>query len=300
MYTPKKVVVWGHPLQSHTSSYVHGSFVKAFKFMGYETRWLKNGDATDGLDSADTLFLTEGQVDDLMPKRADCRYVLHNCDLSKYVAIPSSHILQIQVPRQWCIEHNEKQYSSRKIDAGVFFGHGTLFQPWGTDLLPYEIDLDACRLPRKKVSHWVGTIGGQLYGNENEIAPFQKACGENGVDFVYHGPTSTSCEEGRRLIQESYIAPAIHGKWQCDNGYVACRLYKNISYGHLGVTNSAAYKDILGDGIVFNHDTFRMFHDAVPYLQDYDRIMEQMKIVRDKYTYVQAVQRILWALGEMA
>lgn len=300
MYVPKRVIIWGHPLYSHTSSYVHGSFNKAFKFMGYETHWLKNGDDFSWVNFPDTLFLTEGQVDGQMPRSKDCRYVLHNCDLSKYGDIPKKNILSIQVPRDWCPEHNSEQYDSEKLDEGIFFGHGILFQPWGTDLLPHEIDFDSCYLPRKNVSHWVGTIGGQLYGNENEIAPFQKACGDNGIEFLYHGPTSTSYEEGRRLVQESFIAPAIHGTWQCKNGYTACRLYKNISYGHLGVTNSTAAKAIFGDDLILNEDTFQLFHDAIPYLKDFRRIIQQMKIVREKYTYVSSVNRILWALGELS
>lgn len=299
MYVPKKIVVWGHPLYSHTSSYVHGSFAKAFKFLGYETYWLTNDSDLSGIDFNGALFLTEGQVDEKMPKRKDCRYVLHNCDLNKYQDVPSSSILRLQVSRESCPEHNAEQYTSQKLYDGVFFGKGILFQPWGTDLLPHEINLDDCRIPRERVSHWVGTIGGQLYGNENEIAPYKKACNENGIRFEYHGPTSTSYEENKLLIQKSYMAPAIHGEWQVRNGYVACRLYKNISYGHLGVTNCPAAINILGDTLVCNTDTFQMFHDAESHLSDYVRIMEQMKLVRDKYTYVNSIKNILWALDQL-
>jgi len=34
-----KVIIWGHPLYSHTHSYVHDAYYKAFKHLGYETYW---------------------------------------------------------------------------------------------------------------------------------------------------------------------------------------------------------------------------------------------------------------------
>ena len=39
-----KVVIWGHPLYSHTHSYVHEAYNKAFKHLGYDTYWFHDGD----------------------------------------------------------------------------------------------------------------------------------------------------------------------------------------------------------------------------------------------------------------
>ena len=58
-----KICIWGHPLHSHTHSYIHAAFFKAFKALGHETYWLKNGDDASVVNCPDVLFLTETQVD---------------------------------------------------------------------------------------------------------------------------------------------------------------------------------------------------------------------------------------------
>ena len=42
----------------------------------------------------------------------------------------------------------------------------------------------------------------------------------------------------KKIIANSEIAPAIVGSWQKEHEYVPCRIFKNISYGKLGMTNS--------------------------------------------------------------
>jgi hypothetical protein len=59
----KKVVLWGHKLHTHTHSYIHFAFHKAFKHLGYDTYWFDNNDDVSGFDFFGSLFITEGQVD---------------------------------------------------------------------------------------------------------------------------------------------------------------------------------------------------------------------------------------------
>ncbi len=76
----KQVVIWGHKLHSHTHSYVHEAFYKAFKHLGYTTHWLDNSDDISKIDFQHTLFITEHQVDARMPLRNDCFYVNLNSE----------------------------------------------------------------------------------------------------------------------------------------------------------------------------------------------------------------------------
>jgi len=84
----KQVVLWGHKLHSHSHSYIHGAFYKAFTFLRYKTLWLNNLDNISNINFEETLFITEGQVDQNIPIRSDCYYVIHNCDGKKYETIP--------------------------------------------------------------------------------------------------------------------------------------------------------------------------------------------------------------------
>jgi hypothetical protein len=289
-----KVVAWGHPLHSNTFSYIHSSFLKAFKFLGYETMWLTNEDDVSNIDFSNTLFFTEGQVDQKIPIRNDCYYVLHNCDFVKY---PRSR-LRLQTYFQNDPLTIEGQYAGERLDNGVYYNReqNMLYQPWATDLLPHEIDLAYAGQPRGTTCHWVGTIGGELYGNINEISPFRKACEENGIAFVHHAPTHTPLDDSVRLIRESYLSPSIHGTYQSKYGYVACRIFKNISYGQLGATNSRAAQGIFEGQLVYNQDTYQLFFDMQKKANDLKRIVSLMTFVRDKHTFLNRIDRILSVL----
>lgn len=45
----KKVIIWGHLLDTNTFSYVNAGFYKAFSYLGYETLWLNNNSTGDYL-----------------------------------------------------------------------------------------------------------------------------------------------------------------------------------------------------------------------------------------------------------
>lgn len=139
----KTAVVWGHKLHSHTHSYVHEGFARAFKFLGYDVHWVDDEDDVSGVDFSGALFVTEGQVDTRIPIRRDCKYVLHNCDGRRYESV-RSNCLTIQV---YCA----KQMQSRSFDRvgpASYYADGVLYQPWATDLLPHEIRLEWADLPR--------------------------------------------------------------------------------------------------------------------------------------------------------
>ncbi len=43
----KKIIIWGHKYHSHTHSYIHGGYYRAFKYLGYDVLWLDNSDNID-------------------------------------------------------------------------------------------------------------------------------------------------------------------------------------------------------------------------------------------------------------
>ncbi len=76
-------------------------------------------------------------------------------------------------------------------------------------------------------------------------------------------------------------------------GYIACRLLKSISYGHLGITNSRHAYELLEKKVVYNSDERQLFYDAAAQLRNYDLIKEQMRIVREKHTFLNRIQDLL-------
>jgi hypothetical protein len=288
----KTTVIWGHKLHSHTHSYIHEGFARAFAFLGYDVHWVDDDDDVSGIDFSGALFLTEGQVDGRIPIRRDCKYVLHNCDGERYASV-RDRCLTIQV----CCVNQLRGRTLDRVGPASYYADGVLYQPWATDLLPSEIRFDWADLPREAASYWVGTIGGGRFGNVNELAGFQRACAERGVTFVQRGGVSRDTHI--ELIQRSCLAPAITGTWQVGEGYVPCRIFKNISYGQLGLTNSASVNEVFEGRLVTNPDTYQLFADGEDALRApaaRARVRELMQTVRDSHTYVQRIGTILQVL----
>ena len=74
------IIIWGHKLHSHTHSYIHNAFFIAFKKLGYDTHWFDDNDDVSNFDFSNSLFITEHQVDNKIPKRDDCLYFIHFVD----------------------------------------------------------------------------------------------------------------------------------------------------------------------------------------------------------------------------
>ena len=66
----------------------------------------------------------------------------------------------------------------------------------------------------------------------------------NGGTFNLESDKNKTIEENMKLIQESIIAPSVQTEWQVNNLYIPCRIFKNISYGKMGLTNNPAVNEL--------------------------------------------------------
>ena len=287
----KKFVVWGCKLHEHTNSYVYAGYYKAAKAMGMDAYWLQSDSNTSGIDFSDTLFITEGQHDGNIPIRDDCVYVLHNCMNPKWNGVKNRLTLQTytyDADRKW-------KAAPMNGFPGSYVSQGgdAIYQPWATDLLPWEINMDWVNIRRTMDIHWVGTLSGGRFGNENEVFAFRDAAIQAGCSWYAHPPGSTSFEQNRALIQCSHVAPTITGTWQTENGYIPCRLFKNSSYGHLMVTNNKACFDLMEGLGVYSNDTRELFNMARSAIEDKNTIKRSMELIKDKHTFVNRINAIL-------
>ena len=290
----KKVVLWGHKLHSGTHSYIHYAFYKAFKHLGYDTYWFDANDDARSMDFSNSLFITEGNAHTNIPLRSDCRYVLHNCDPEKYKNLFEQRccmILQVYT-------HDVLKRDVIKVDDCIYyqFDSDILYMPWATDLLPHEINAIKKQVPKfkkQKSIYWVGTIWDGADGNRSKIHPFEQACQQNSIQFRQFG--HLNADQNIQLIQQSYMAPALQGKWQCEVGYIPCRIFKNISYGQMGITNSKTVYDLFKGKIVYNEDTYQLFFDAQKRIKNMHNkeLFELMDFVKEKHTYLNRIYHIL-------
>jgi len=296
-------VIWGHKLHTHTHSYIHYGYYKGFSHLGYETFWLDAQDDVSEIDFSSTLFLTEGQVDQGIPLRNDCTYVLHNCDLSKYCnKISQNKIIKLNVYFKAC-EYRD----TKKMAPYVFYNleDRSIYMPWATDLLPHEIQAYQQELnfssQRDKTAIFVGSCAGTTaYSNLSEIENFRRACTDHQFRFIVVGGYGNASgfigiNSNIALIQESFLAPAIQGPWQCGVGYIPCRIFKNISYGKLGITNNETVYDLFEGRVIYNPDCYQLFLDAMHAMSgDYrDLLLWQMNFVCQNHTYLNRIDCLM-------
>lgn len=92
------------------------------------------------------------------------------------------------------------------------------------------------------------------------------------------------------------LAPAIVGKRQFEVGYIPCRIFKNISYGNLGITNSHCIAEFLGESIIYDSDNAQLARKAIKTLgnpQLSSIIYNQMENVKQNHTYLNRISAIL-------
>lgn len=311
MMRPRRAVIWGHPLHSHTHSYVHEGFARAFAALGVETIWTSDPEALAGLDLDGTVFVTEGQVIDGMPYDTRARYVLHNVDGSWWRGDEQNAIV-LQVYTNSPRERFEAGAALERIDAYTYVEPGdrgipTLYQPWATDLLPHEFEFDVALPPvwapsdlrelpaSPHFAAWVGTIGEGEFGNLDQLTPFFDACESHDVDVLHLA--SVDRPKHMCAIRSSLLAPAIVGRWQLEHGYVPCRIFKNISYGRLGVTNSAHVQAIFESEVPCRLDGAELFEVAMGRARERTLVRQQMREVQERHTYVNRIETILELLA---
>ncbi len=294
-----QIVLWGFQKNNHTHHWIHAAYYKAFQYLGYNTQWFDDDSKELPNLESKTLFITEHQVDEKIPVSKDNFYVLHNVGgEEKYRDIPKL------VTQTYTVD--TLKYGYEKIDDCIYFSkeHNALNYIWATDLLPHEIiKPEELRVLQGKTVNWVGSAGGAgtVFGNEEELEPFRGACREHGIEFKQQGLWAAgsgypvSNEDNVRLIKESYMAPTIVGAWQRDKCYVPCRIFKNISYGQPGLTNSKVVWDLFQRRIVYNPDTYQLFRDAKKSINEMslEDLHWQMDFVAQKHTYINRINLLL-------
>ena len=308
----KKIVIWGHKLHSHTHSYIHNGFYIAFKHLGYDTYWYDDNDDVSEIDFSCSLFITEHQVNKKIPCRNDCIYISHYVDPEDYPGVPKENIIILKnSPRDFNECDKNKGYVYQNLNYGIpheYFsicdGYKCLYMYWATDLLPEEIDKNIENLPNLQISRKINFVGSmtsvwqQLYFicNSNKI-PFYNY----GATFNVNSHANKSIQENIQLIQSSFVSPALQDENQIKLKYIPCRIFKNISYGKMGMTNNEFVYELFDKKILFHTDIIELFKMGLQFEQRVDKntiVKTLMEYVRDNHTYLNRIHTIKQFLDE--
>jgi len=293
----RKVVIWGHKPHTHTHSYIHGSYFRAFKKMGYDTYWLDDRDDVSGFDFKNCIFLTEGQADAKIPLEPAAVYVLHNCRLEKYKNSGLKYVNLCNYVND-CRIGKSFNFPGGAVEKLTYYSYydapnRALYQPWGTDLMPEEIQEKLLMLDaRKGKVCYIGSIWDE---NLSYVERFAKACKDNRKKFV--NVKYVSRKKAVRLIRDSYLFPDIRGPFHVSVGYIPCRVFKNISYGCIPATNSAFVRDFFGGAALpYAEDPYGLFKANEEFLSGAsgeESARWLVDEVKKHHTYVTRVDTIL-------
>jgi hypothetical protein len=209
-------------------------------------------------------------------------------------------LLELQVFTKSCLPNSQPLNSSKFIR----FDGKTLYMPWATDLFPHEIEenikkIEVISKSYKSVCHFIGMI------LENPWKPCMEVCQKNNISFASIGGFSgnnVSIEENMKRVQESMIAPAFQEPWQTTNGYIPCRVFKNISYGKMGITNNEVVQEVFEGKLIFNTNVSVATQTSIDNVQKGENIellKELMIEVKNNHTYLNRIEDIFQAFSKL-
>ena len=290
-------VIWGAKDDRDTFSHIHEAFLRALRYLEKDVVWLDANDDILTIDFSNSLFLGMNCSLQGLPQRKDCFYVIHNILGDPW--LPYFDGLKLLA---YGLHVSTNTYSSEVMELApqAFFEPSarSLQFRWGTDLLPHEIEANK---PTRafnsdsRVFNYIGTVDGE---KNAQLQNFIRACRENGIEYRQYGGSGgfkiVSAEEHVQLVKVSYLAPAIQGMDQVNQGYVSCRLFKNISYGQMGLTYSKYAQELFEGGLIYNPDAYQLFYDAKERLQTMPvkELHDLMDIVARDHTYLNKISAI--------
>lgn len=296
-----RIVVWGLRKKYHTHRHIHQAFYENALKLGYDAIWVEDEKKNQKLIQPGDLIIAAEPVGKMVPEkfvledyhlpiRSDIFYCLHGYKKVFTEKLNRSNYLNLVVYR----DHEFKKEDVEQWNPFTYFNKNTktLYQPWGTNLLVHEFKKPVFN--KNSFVFWVGSIWNDKdnHGNVKQIEELKNILQKNKLRFVHVKFIPDFINSF--LIRTSRIAPAIAGRSQVQENYLPCRVFKNISYGQLGITNVKKFEEIFGDAFV-KGDTIRELVNNALSLDEKkykEMVIKQQEAVK-KYTYKEALENII-------
>ncbi|MCL5798058.1 MAG: hypothetical protein M1366_04610 [Patescibacteria group bacterium] len=283
-----KVVIWGLRSVNNTYRYIQGHFFETLRKLEYPVVWVDDEIKNGVVISNGDLVISANVGGNNLPIKKEIFYCLHNFDSGFYKNISDKRRIVIQVYT------NDAEKGCEKWDKVTFFDREKqiLYQPWGTNLLPGEFYEPVYR-KRSPLAFFIGSIWDNLrhQGNIRKINELKKVLKNNNLTFIHLQGVPDWWNAF--LVRASRIAPAIAGEWQERANYLPCRVFKNVSYGQIAVTNVGKFHDLFKGFTIDGKDIEELIGNALLLkAKDYiELVYEQQKEVK-KHTYFQSLLNI--------
>jgi len=297
-----KIIIWGLKNKWHTHRFIHQAFYENAKKLNYKVIWVEDEKANSKFIAVGDLVIYSEVVGKMVPEKNNFEdynlpiiegvyYCLHAVKDIFSTKINSKHLLHLEK-----YQNDFDNLVGNEIwRAAVIYNHNsqTLYQPWGTDLLYSEFKRPVFR--NNNFIFWVGSVWNNKFnqGNISAIVDFKKSLLKYNLRFIQLRfiPNILNIF----FIRLSRIAPAVVGDWQAEFDYLPCRMFKNISYGHVGFSNVKKFKDILS-GACIEGNIDEMLEKVLKLNEsEYKNLVFRQQELIKNYTYQKALENIFRA-----
>ncbi len=294
----KRFVLWGLRGEAGGDSFrhVHRHYQHALTKLGKEVVWWHDeGDTRALLEPGDLVFAVDIASNWLGYQVPGVTYILHNFDSSNIIweHLDPERTLRLQVYTNSCEIWGEEWEPGRRFDKEG----RTLFQPWGTDLLAEEFHPPIFEGRSDEVP-FVGSIwdsDGQ--GNVAAINELKEISAAHRLTFRHYRNIDDATNVS--VVRRARLAPAVTGRWQVENDYLPCRVFKNVSYGALALTNVPKFRELFDGCFTSFGSVSRIFTDAMQLSeQEYLELVAAQQEVVKRFTYRESLLSIERALEE--
>lgn len=311
-----KIIIYGYTLKSVNSyRFVHEGFFNAAKHLGYEVYWVPEGHGLDDSFFNNSFIICEGwEIQDL-PVANNSVYIIHHfgnrLDMGTYqknrkYIVNGNKVWDLRFMCRRMEDHNQKWNvdfnSMEKVNCCTYIdaadGYNLIYHPWATNLFPDEIIYE--EVPRENTIYYIGQVISNAthpviedwkLDSSKRVEEFKRACKEKNIEFRIMRDIPT--KECKGIIQRSFMAPDIRDYHKKEIGYVSCRVFKNISYGQLGITDVKEAYDLFEGAVAYHDDPYQLFHEGYRLRENKDMILHAMNLVRENHTYAHRLNTLI-------
>jgi len=298
-------VIWGITALQHTHGYIHANFFRVLKRNYVDVLWLKDNVKNISLIPKNSVVLFVDLTAKDLTFTKDNYYIGHNSEKIKefqdFIMQYPGHGLNWSFTTKAATGQVDEAGSISKFDAVST----RLFQPYGTPVASKSFAKPInFASNEKRIENLIGSVWNneRNEGNSEIIADFAKVLKNRNMKIrrIELGKLARfkfSEKLEKKLVRDSIFGASIHSNHQINIEYLACRLFKAVSYGRLPVTNQNAFMNIFEKNFIVSQDMEEMI-DTYFSLSQSDKLEMTLQAQRslNQYTYEAGLNRLVRAL----
>lgn len=269
------IVIWGRNI-AHTHYWITYAYYNILRDLGIRCMWLDDSEASLTIAPGNSFYIYNSYDAEFIARTHPKAFLAFRHNLFSPSALDHLDCFQGVFQHQQHLDDPLGQ--SLGCRGQVYYENEKrlLQQPWGTDLLAGNFCTPTFSSSSRV--YWTGSIWRQPenlitpeWGNASELEKMKVALERNNTSLVQLQDAYREINIG--FVRLSRIAPAVQGYGQVKAKHLACRFFKNISYGQFCVSNNSAAKELLGSSCIYSEDILELIDNALSVRSDEAREM---------------------------